>query len=367
MDFSQLFIFGGILTYVGIVIYLANHIDLDRSGVYAASRSDQENGWLDTRMMETWLRWLHYGLVGMMFMLGFVALQAAFLEGVSSQLPNDVQAQIPQVSLGWAVVLFVLAAATSVLSLQLIARPELRLRIQAWLNRLGGAYDPESRVHNSAVLLVLAASVYFVASFVLEGGVSGIAQSIQQQGLDAGDVVFQAVIQVVITLLGVGFAIRRDVAQTLDRLGLRPPTTQDVLWGIGGGLGFWLVSLVVELVWSLLTSPELLQEQTAAANQLNLAFATLPLAFILSASSAIGEEIWIRGGLQPVFGMVVTSAFFTILHTQVAFTPAMLVIFGLSLGLGWLRKRQSTVASIIAHFCFNFIQLALLSVAVQAI
>jgi membrane protease YdiL (CAAX protease family) len=40
---------------------------------------------------------------------------------------------------------------------------------------------------------------------------------------------------------------------------------------------------------------------------------------------------------------------------QYAFTPASLILLVVSLGLGWVRQRQSTTASIFAHFVYNFI------------
>lgn len=364
MDFSGLLLFGGILTYVGVVVYLANRIDAAHAS--AAIASAEGHARLDSGSMERWLRWLQYGLVGMIFLLGFGVLQAAFLGDVAGEAQTIGGPPLPEVSVVGGGVTFLLAIAVCLLSFQMIANAGLRQRIQGLVNQQGGVYKPESRVHNAAILLMLAVTVYVIVVLALEGGVSGIAESLQENGIEIGDVVFQAAVEILITFLGVGLAIRRDLPQTLARLGLRLPTQQDITWGLGLGVGFWLLMLVVDSIWVSLTSPELLQEQTAAAEQVSLAFATLPLAFLLSASAAIGEEIWIRGGLQPVFGIWITSVFFTILHIQVALTPAMLIIFGLSLALGWLRQRQSTVAAMIAHFSFNFIQLALLSLILQA-
>src|SRR5262249_53261327 len=156
---------------------------------------------------------------------------------------------------------------------------------------------------------------------------------------------FQAVLEVVIALLGVGLALRRTPQQTFERLGLRVPTLSDIVWGIGVGLFFIGLLGVFGTIWENATSPEQLAEQTAAAEQISEAFPTLPLAFIMAASAAIGEEIWIRGALQPVFGIIISSIFFVLLHTQYTLTPATLIILVLSLGLGWLRQRQSTTAA----------------------
>ena len=366
MDFSQLFFFGGILTYVGAVVYLANQLDLGQTGRAASLVESPTMVRPNIELMDIWLRWLQYGLLCMMPVFGAYVILVSFQSDLPTTM-SEIESQVQEIDMGGAFATLLLSIVLSVFGFLIITNDGIGLRVQNWLARLGGAYKSASRVHNSVILLMLASSALMVGVFVLEGGVSGIAQSIRDNGISAGDAVFQAFIQFAVTFLGVGFAIRRDTSQTFQRLGLRLPTTADVVWGVGTGIGFWMALLVVTMIWVSLTSPEILQDQTAAAEQLGLAFATLPLAFVLSISAAIGEEIWIRGGLQPVFGIFVTSIFFAILHIQVAFTPAMVIIFGLSLGLGWLRQRQSTVAAMIAHFCFNFVQLALLSLAAQAI
>ena len=89
----------------------------------------------------------------------------------------------------------------------------------------------------------------------------------------------------------------------------------------------------------------------------------LLLGFVLAISSAAGEEILYRGALQPVYGIVLTSIFFALLHLQYTLTPASLLILIVGFALGWVRQRQSTSAAIIAHFVYNFIPFLLMSMA----
>jgi len=181
---------------------------------------------------------------------------------------------------------------------------------------------------------------------------------LQADSLAISSVAFEAVLRVVGALLGVGFAIRRSLQQSLDRLGLRVPTAADLRWGIGAGVALYALLLVTVTIWANLVTPQQLQEQTQAADQLSSMFNTLPLALVVSISAAVGEEILFRGALQPVFGWVLTSILFALLHMQYTLTPATIIIFFVSLGLGWVRMRQSTTAAMIAHFVYNFIQLA---------
>jgi len=80
---------------------------------------------------------------------------------------------------------------------------------------------------------------------------------------------------------------------------------------------------------------------------------------IVAGGAAIGEEIAFRGALQPVFGLWPTALFFALVHIQYTLTPAALIIFGVALGLGWLRRRYNTTTSIVAHFLYDFSLFAL--------
>jgi uncharacterized protein len=359
MDFTNLIFVVAALAYIGVTVYVANIAEVSRNLKIKTAQAHFVPFEGQEPQEARILRWLLYGLIAMTFAVGMIVLQAGFL---SSMVPNlDEQFQdvaLPTVSPAGAVFTFVASAVASVISYRLITSEAAPGQVQRLVGRRGN-FNPVSSVHMTALVLMLVISVYTVASFVLQGGISGFAEQIETSGIGAGDVIFQAVLQVVIALLGVGLAIRRTPRQTFERLALRLPTSGDVIWGIGIGLLFIILLGVFGTIWETLTSPEQLAEQTAAAEQISQAFATLPLAFIMASSAAIGEEIWIRGALQPVFGIPISSIFFVLLHTQYTLTPATLVILVLSLGLGWLRQRQSTTAAIIAHFVFNFVPLAL--------
>ena len=359
MDFTGLIFIAFGLTYVGGLVYLANQVESTRfARVPAVNGTLHEAG--HDRPLGTILRWMLYGLIAMMFSVGMMVFQAALLGDVASEVAIDNQALQLNVGIPGAVATFALSIIACVLSFQVVSSERFRL----WLQRVignRGSYNPNSRVHNVAVVLVLAVVVWTVASFVLQGGISGMADDLEINGIDTGDLLFQAVLEVAIALLGVGLAIRRGWSETMERLGLRLPTREDVTWGVGVGLACIVLMLVFNFIWVSVTSPEIVEEQTAATMQLNQLFSTIPMAFVLAITAAVGEEIWVRGALQPVFGILITSIFFVVLHTQVALTPGTFVIFIVALALGWLRQRHSTTAAIFAHFIFNFIPLALLS------
>ena len=107
-------------------------------------------------------------------------------------------------------------------------------------------------------------------------------------------------------------------------------------------------------IWAGAVPADVFELQTRAARQIfeSLSDSFFPgLLFALFA--AAGEEVLYRGALQPVFGIALTSLFFTLIHVQYAFTPAALIVFGLSLAFAWLRARFSSTSAIIAHASYN--------------
>lgn len=332
MDISSILTFTGALAYVGFTIYLANQ------QILAAGR-------------EGLLRWLLYGFAFLTFLYGLLILQAAYL-------PLPEEAGLPQVDATGAAVNFVLTLILCLLSVQIVSSQGVRERIRRFLPE-NASYDPASPMHTTAWVLMLSMICIVVGDFVVGGGIAGLAESIQMRGVDLGDVLFEDVLWVFAATLGVGLFLRRAPQNALARLGLRLPTREDINWGIAIGIVLFGLIIAASLVWTQFVSPEELQQQTAASDQLAQAFNSLPKALLLSAIVAIGEEVFFRGALQPVMGIWVTSIFFAALHTQYTFTPATVIIFVTSLALGWLRQRQSTTAAIIGHFVYNFIQLAL--------
>ena len=338
------------LLTIGVVIYVANQDEFNRIRYAQSGMTDPDAG-----QRSTLLRWLLYGIAALSFMIGLLILQMAFLSAAGTALPADVK--LPPIDARAALGNFVLSLAFTWFSVRVVASQPLRERLERWIGTRG-RYSSQSSVHTSAVVLALALLALTVAQLILSGGLSGLAQNVEAEGVSPEALVFQGILMIAASFLGVGLAIRRSAAQSLERLGLRLPTPQDVVQGVGVGLLLYFALIVMASLWALLVPAEQIQQQSAAADQIARAFGTLPLALLLSATSAISEEILFRGALQPIFGLGLTSIFFALVHMQYALTPATLIIFVVALGLGWLRQRQSTSSAIIAHFVYNFIQLA---------
>lgn len=338
MDSTTLFVTVAALAYVGFTIYLAN-IEQLRPGSGAG------------------LRWLQYGVITGMLFVGLNVVGIALAGGLPAGDGADAVAVDPVLAL----VNLALVGVVSAFSGAAVVSPSARLAVRRVLAPLA-TYDPDSAVHTTAIVLCLAFISLNTTQFVLSGGIAGLAESIETSGIELDQTAFMGLLWVLAALLGVGLSLRRTAAQTAQRLGLRVPTRDDWRVGLAVGIGLYAGSIVVGLIWSALVPPEQFAEQTAASQQLSAAINSLPLVLVVSLSAAIGEEIFFRGALQPVFGLVPTSLFFAFIHTQYALTPASVWIVVVALGFGWLRQRQSTTAAIIAHFIYNFIPLFLVYV-----
>src|SRR5690606_1273556 len=314
MDFSALLFFAFGITYIGGLVYVANQVEATRLKPQRANNSAPSQGNFASGMeisQVVVLRWLLYGLVGMMFSAGFVVLQTALFVDMAGGLEG--QAQFPlediQIDTSAALVVFVLAIALSFLSFRLINSVKTRQRLQGLIGARG-SYNPDSPVHTAAAILMLAIVVWTMASFVIQGGISGLAEDLAQQGFDPGDLLFEGTLRVMIVLLGVGLAIRRDWSQTMQRLALRIPTAQDLTRGVGVGLLLILFMVVFGLIWQQTTAPDLLEEQTAATQQPDHLFSSAAMVSQLAATTARGEEHSTRGALYTVFGILSTRLFF---------------------------------------------------------
>ena len=163
-------------------------------------------------------------------------------------------------------------------------------------------------------------------------------------------------IYVSLSVFGVGWGIRRDARAAAARLGLRVLTLSDCLAWAGIGA----------LLFAGMTGANSLFPGGAAAGEAGAftLFAavkdSLPAALLLAILAGTGEEIFFRGALQPVIGLWLTSLFFALIHVQYGFSPALLILFFVSVGLGLARKQFSTSAAIIAHTSYNFLPFLLL-------
>jgi len=84
--------------------------------------------------------------------------------------------------------------------------------------------------------------------------------------------------------------------------------------------------------------------------------------FFLSICAGVGEEIFFRGVIQPVFGIWLTALFFVAIHGYFSIKIKRINIFALLLTcfialLGWSSKEYSIWLAIAGHFSYDLVLL----------
>jgi len=295
------------------------------AGVFvAANAADVDRGW----------RELYYALGWVVPVLGFFSSMAVAAAIWKGPLPFTSRAVLVFVSS--------LAAGVSVIT----APPMTGTILARFLFR-----DPRPghrlRLAARCVVITLALVVpgWFAAQQMLESLLHENGALLDQAGL-SGSLVGYALL----AFAGVGFLVRRDFRDSAERLGLRVPGLRD--------LGIAVIALVA--LWALNAGADFIQQHWFPAlwesdRRMTEAIATglsPQRAILLGLSAGIGEEITLRGALQPRLGIPLTAAFFASLHVQYSWF-GMLAIFLLGVILGVVRKRSNTTVAMLAHVAYD--------------
>lgn len=166
-------------------------------------------------------------------------------------------------------------------------------------------------------------------------------------------------------LLAVGFGIRRNLSATLSRLGLVMPTSEQ--FGNGIGLGFvlviamlFLLSPLQEWIWQSFGWPT---TDDDAFLEL-ISFAISPIgAVVIGVTAGLGEELAIRGVLQPRLGLVLSNLFFVSLHAFQYHWNGLLVVFAIGMICGLIRKYTNTTTAALVHGTYNFVLMMMVALA----
>jgi hypothetical protein len=225
-------------------------------------------------------------------------------------------------------------------------------RLARWLFR-GAEPDRMHRLTARSVLITL--WVGLPAWLALQGQIADLLREpealVSAPRLAAGLAGY-----VVLAFAAVGFLARRGLRDALVRLGLTWPQPRDALVIAAGVVVLWLFnagSEWLERTWlpRLWVSDQRFTEALAGV----LGPGRMVL---LGLSAGIGEEITLRGALQPRLGLGLTALLFAMLHVQYTwFGMLAILIFGLILGA--IRRRSGTTAAILVHAIYDLLAVAL--------
>lgn len=219
------------------------------------------------------------------------------------------------------------------------------------------AIDPASPVHMVGLALILTLLVVFTISLV---NVGDTPEALPAGSIGYVEVVAQNVFLMAAAYAAVGAGVARSVKDASKRLGLTWPTPRIIAISIGFVfLGFLVAGAagIATAIFQPDLSDRIGTSMVEATSELQS-----PLgAVVLGLSAGLGEELLLRGAIQPRFGMVVTAALFALLHTQYGFSWIIVGLFGVGLLLGYERRRFGTTAAILTHAIYNAISVLLSS------
>ncbi len=158
------------------------------------------------------------------------------------------------------------------------------------------------------------------------------------------------------SIIAVGFGVRRSLHESLHRLGLVRPTLRQLLFGLSMGLvmlvGADLLDRVVQSLWG--TMDWVPTDSEAVTRLFSYSLSSMG-AVVIGVSAGLGEELAVRGVLQPRVGLLLSNLFFTGLHAFQYNWDALISILFLGLILGLIRKRTNTTTSALAHGSYDFL------------
>ena len=218
------------------------------------------------------------------------------------------------------------------------------------------AFVPDRPMHRAAAFLLLLGFLNILVNNLIDGR----ALEVEWAAVTLPEALIElfgtGALHLAVAFAGVGWLTRRRLHDVLSRLSLRMPTVQEASISVALGVGLWIFSTAMVAVWEQAVPADVFQRQTEPVRLYFEVFSgSFAGALVLAVVPALSEEIFYRGALQPVFGVLLSSLFFAGVHGQYGLTPALLILFAVSLGFAWLRLRFHTGAAIIAHAVYNFL------------
>jgi uncharacterized protein len=225
--------------------------------------------------------------------------------------------------------------------------------------------DPDSFVHGMALALVVSLSLILLAPLIVTGLPPLLSDAFMQIAESSGSLdeqsgllatVYVLVWTVPLAIFAVGYGVRRDFAASLRRLGFVRPSLKQVAIGVVVAVVLVVAASYLDkgigLLWEALGWP---RTDGEAFSKL-IAFAFTPLgAIVLGISAGLGEELGVRGVLQPRLGILLSNLLFASLHALQYGWDGVLVVFLLGAVFGILRNRTNTTTSAIAHGLYDFL------------
>lgn len=209
--------------------------------------------------------------------------------------------------------------------------------------------DPTSSIDLVGLSLLLGAIGLFGGNFLASPDPEGVGGSVT-----VAELVVQVAAFVGLAYVAVGYGIYRSFREATARLGINRPSFRTVAIALGCVVLAWFVNVVAYLITDWL-QPDLIARLEEVTDEITADVQNPVGALVLGLSAGVGEEMFLRGAVQPRFGLVLTSLLFALLHAQYGLSFVLIGLFGSGVILGLERKYLGTTAAIITHAVFNIL------------
>ena len=233
-----------------------------------------------------------------------------------------------------------------------LAHPTSAGTVGRWWFRTPGT----SHVLRLATRMSILGALFYVPASVAFGGMIDDFASSGQDLVGRGSLWGNLIGLSLLALGGVGFRVRRNLGETLARLGLDAITPAH--WVVVGAGVVAMMVINGGAEWVQKTWLPALWNSDQAVTQLITRGLSHSDAVLLGLSAGVGEELVTRGALQPRLGILRTSAVFAALHVQYSWF-GVLVIFMLGILLGTIRRRTSTTVAVLVHALYDTLAVVL--------
>jgi uncharacterized protein len=230
----------------------------------------------------------------------------------------------------------------------------------------GGHVERADPRHAQALVGLVAASMLaFVPTIALGGEalalrLAEIDPAFFDRDRSAGgqllDQVYDLAWTIPLALLLVGVPLQRTIRVALVRLGIRPVGLHGIGIGIGMAAILWVAGTALDHLtywfWGIAGWPR--TEAALVERLMSAAFS--PVGAVVAATAAgLGEELMMRGVLQPRFGWLLPNLAFTAAHALQYNLDALVGVFVLGAILAFVRARWSTSEAILAHALYDLV------------
>lgn len=301
------------------------------------------------------LAWLVFGLLLLVGLAVVVAATVMPFDLAAHDAPSDEATRAMIVALGLGVV--------GLVGSFVLLFGGLWVRLARWL---GGRVDPDDPRHTQALVGLVAASVLaFVPLIALGGEAPALRIAEADPDFFTGDrstsgqvldLVYDLAWTIPLALLLVGVPVQRTVREALVRLGVRPLGLRGLGVGIAAAAVLWVVATVLDhatyWLWGVAGWP---RTDGELVDRL-MGVALSPVGALVAATAAgLGEELMMRGVLQPRFGWLLPNLAFTAAHALQYNLDALIGVFVLGAILALVRARWSTSEAIVAHALYDLV------------